>query len=379
MTDLAFLERQLSVKDVIPSALHSLGLLQGQAPISLPDSHHVIVLLIDGLGELQLRDHLSKAPIFLSGSNSCIATEFPSTTPVVLGSLGTGLSPGEHGLVGASFWLPEEEEIFAPLRWGSTPHPLSITPERTLFEFASESGADVATIAPTKHQHSGLTRSVLRGSTYHGADSLNEILSSFGSRQLHLSPKRLTLTYVYWPDLDRIGHIFGSGSDEWIQGLRTVNSLITSLVEKLVSGESLIVTSDHGMITCPHENRLRIEDHPSLQESLLRIGGEPRVRHLYVRNGSHHDVQEAWKSVLGERAHVFTRDQSLTSGLFKVNEASMTDRIGDLVVISRGSHMISSAVDPLSSSLLGQHGSLTPEESLVPLSVFVSESTASAK
>ncbi len=366
----------ISMKDVIPSAIRSLNAGQSDNSLMIPHSLHVVVLLIDGLGELQLRNHAPDAPILHTGSLGFMTTEFPSTTPVVLGSLGTGLTPGRHGLVGASFWLPEDEQMFAPLKWGSIPHPLSIAPEKTLFEMARESGIDVATIAPSKHQQSGLTRSVLRGSSYHGANSPDEILNSFRARQSHLHANQPALTYIYWPDLDRLGHVFGAGSREWIDGLRIVNSLVTELVESLNKGESLVVTSDHGMITCPEESRIGIENHPSLGESLIRVGGEPRVRHVYVRDGSLGEVQATWQSVLDLRARVLTREESIDSGLFHVEESAIAQRIGDLVVIAMGNHMLTSSIDPLSSRLLGQHGADSAEESLVPLRIFDSDGSS---
>ena len=366
-------DRLISIKDVIPSALIALGAQAGHALLPIPDSRHVIVFLIDGLGELQLREHMVHAPVFEQGSQGFIATEFPSTTPVVLGSLGTGLSPGHHGLVGASFWIPEEEQMLAPLKWGSTPHPLSITPDSTLFEIARGEGVNVATIAPSKHRESGLTRSVLRGSEYYGANSPVDILNVSHERSEQIRSTEPALTYIYWPDLDRIGHVHGVGTHEWIAGLNAVNSLVTSLAENLKSGESLVVTSDHGMVTCPAELRIGIEDHPSLSDSLIRIGGEPRVRHIYVREGSQLDAQATWESILGSRAQVLTREEAIQNGLFQVADLSIAERIGDLVVIATGNHTLTSRIDPRSSSLLGQHGATTPEEILVPLRIFQSE------
>lgn len=370
MSQLDIPDRRISIKDVVPTSLVALGVLSGEADLPIPPSRHVIILLIDGLGEYQLQDHMNHAPVFQYGSHGFIATEFPSTTPVVLGSLGTGMGPGEHGLVGASFWVPEEEQMLAPLKWGSTPHPLSIAPDKTLFELAGEAGADVATIAPSKHQQSGLTRSVLRGPAYHGANSPTEILHAFSQRHKSIHPTQPALTYIYWPDLDRLGHIYGVGSPQWVDGLGTVNTLVGALVENLTGGESLVVTSDHGMITCPLESRINIESHPSLSESIIRIGGEPRVRHLYCRPGSQHDAQVTWQAILGDRARVFTREECVEIGLYLFADDSMAERIGDLVVISVGDHMVTSRTDPLSSSLLGQHGALTPQEMFVPLRIF---------
>ncbi len=363
-------DRRISIKDVVPTALVALGVLSGDAVIPIPPSRHVVILLIDGLGEYQLQDHITHAPVFQYGSPGFIATEFPSTTPVVLGSLGTGLGPGEHGLVGASFWVPEDEQMLAPLKWGSTPHPLSIAPDKTLFELAGEAGVDVATIAPSKHQQSGLTRSVLRGPSYLGANSPAEILHAFSQRHESIHPTQPALTYIYWPDLDRLGHVYGVGSPQWVDGLCTVNTLAGALVENLTGGEALVVTSDHGMITCPPESRINIDEFSSLSESIMRIGGEPRVRHVYCHDGAQRDAQVTWQSILGERAHVFTREECIENGLYLFTDGSMAERIGDLVVIAVGDHMVTSRTDPLSSSLLGQHGALTPQEMYVPLRIF---------
>lgn len=370
MYQLAVPDRSISLKDVMPSALHALGIASAEAALPIPQSRHVVIVLIDGLGEFQLREHIEYAPVFQNGSNGFIPTEFPSTTPVALASLGTGLSPGRHGVVGASFWVPEDDQMLKPLKWGSTPHPLSIAPDKTMFERAVESGVDTATIAPTKHRQSGLTRSVLRGAEYLGASSFDEILEVYRLRRTKIAARESALTYIYWPDLDRVGHVSGVGSIEWIDALVEVNRLLTALVESLRTGESLVVTSDHGMVTCPAGSRTAIEEHPDLCESLLRIGGEPRSRHLYFRAGSQLDAQITWRSFLGERVHILTREECIENGLYQVTDHLMAARIGDLVAISAGDHMLTSREDSRTSRLLGQHGALTQEEIYVPLRIF---------
>ena len=369
----SLLERNGSptLKDVLPAALQALGLGGPSSALIIRESRHVVVLLVDGLGELQLQKFIEHAPIFELASGGSIQTEFPSTTPVALGSLGTGLHPGGHGLVGASFWLPEEMQLLAPLKWGSDPHPLSVIPESTLFEYARDQGVSVSTVAPAKHKFSGLTRSVLRGSDYFGADNTAEIVETFRERQAHLRTiQNKGLTYIYWPDLDRLGHIYGVGSDQWLEGLRMVNSLVSLLREELTSSDTLLVTSDHGMVVCPPENRIAIEQHQMLMEGVRLIGGEPRVRHVYVQPGAQSDVVSAWRSVLGTRAMVLTRQESMDGNLFEIDDDAFADRVGDVVVVAADNFTLSSTNDPLSSALLGQHGSLTPDEMIIPLKIF---------
>ena len=106
-----------------------------------------------------------------------IRAAFPTTTPVGLGTFGTGLPPGAHGLVGASFWLPETDEVLTPLHWGAEPTPVAVQPERTVFERSSAAGIRTCAVSPGAYRESGLTRAVLRGGSYEAAESVAERIS----------------------------------------------------------------------------------------------------------------------------------------------------------------------------------------------------------
>ena len=360
-----------SLKDLLPASLMALGVSQEERPLHIRPSRHVIVLLIDGLGELQLRRYPAAAPHLLTGESISFRTEFPSTTPVALGSLGTGLSPGEHGLVAANFWLPDTESMLAPLKWGSEPHPLLVAPETTYFERAAKHGLDVLTIGEEKHRDSGLSRSVLRGSSYAGASTLSEIIEIFENRQRELEKSRNpALTYIYWPDLDRIGHVHGAGSNPWLECLQAVDRSVGQLVESLGDQDTMVVTADHGMLTCSPEHHLAIESNHTLAAGLRRVGGEPRVRHIYVEQGALSQTRSNWHQELADRAIVYTREEVLDLGLYVLRDDEIAERIGDLVVVAQGDYMLTSATDPRTSTLLGQHGGLSPEEMLIPLRQF---------
>ena len=368
-----------SLKDVLPASLAALGANSvNQNELHIPDARHVVVILIDGLGAHQLNRHPLIAPLLSSGDSHSISTEFPSTTPVALGSLGTSLPPGGHGFVSASFWLPDHEEMLAPLRWDSSPNPLSMSPEPTVFEIATSQGIDVVTIADGKHEESGLTRSVMRGSQYLPARTQQEILHTFANRQKKLLNSHApALTYIYWPELDRVGHVHGPESAEWIAELSKVDSFVEGVVTLLGPEDVAVVTSDHGMIRCPAELRIHIESNLLLMQGIVRIGGESRVRHLYTNNSATHDVSETWRNILEGKARVLTRDEVVEEGIYAVTEDEIAGRIGDLVVIMQGGHALSSDADLNSSRLLGQHGSLTREEMIIPFRVFPGGANAS--
>jgi len=353
----------VSLADVGRSAAAALGVSGFVDRLGIGASQHVVVCLIDGLGWQSLNEHPDKAPFLSHMGGGSILAAFPTTTPVGLATLGTGELAGRHGLVGASFELPETHEVLAPLQWGSHPHPTAVQPEPTLFETLARAGIRTTTVSPAAYMNSGLTRAVLRGGDYREAEDaaaraavVRDVLQESGR----------SFTYVYWGPLDRIGHEFGVGSPQWRDGLHVVDSLIAQLAEALVPDSALLVTSDHGMVTCLKEHRIAIEADSRLTQGIRRVAGEPRVRHLYTRPGAARDVAATWSEVLGARADVMSRHELEESGFLGVVDPDLADRIGDVVAIARDHWMLASTVDPTVSGLLGQHGGLTPDEVLIP-------------
>ena len=105
-----------SLADVLPAVARALGARLGTPPsgLELPDAASYVVFLVDGLGARLLERHAHAAP-YLSGllaSSSGPGTAgVPSTTATSLTSLGTGLTPGGHGLVGFTARVPGTNEL----------------------------------------------------------------------------------------------------------------------------------------------------------------------------------------------------------------------------------------------------------------------------
>lgn len=353
--------------DVPASAAASVGVPGFTDSLEVGDAQHAVIILIDGLGWNSLQTHRDLAPCLTSQrhASSEISTVFPSTTPAGLGTLGTGLLPGAHGMVGASFWLPEADDILTPLRWNDGVTPVAVQPEPTVFERAALHGIDVTTVAPEAYSDSGLTRAVLRGSSYEPADTIAARVE-LTHRQVRSSSR--TLTYVYWPDLDRTGHAKGVGSDEWKADLGRADRLVAQICEALPSNAVAIVTADHGMVNCTE--RVSVDDDPVLAAGVVRIAGEPRMRHVYTREGAVSEVVDAWRHRLAGKVDIRTREELIDSGLLGPVEFDIAERIGDFVAISRGTTALSSAFDPRVSALIGQHGAITDDEMRIPAIVM---------
>ena len=124
------------------------------------------------------------------------------------------------------------------------------------------------------------------------------------------------------------------------------------------------------MVDSPPEHRTDVDQHPELRDGLLLFGGEARFRHLYARTGAEADVCAAWTEFLGPAADVMTRDQAIARGWFGDVIPTVYPRLGDVVVAMRGDHSVFSSVDfAYEMTLVGLHGSLTPDEMVIPILV----------
>ncbi len=354
----------LDLSHVLPIAFDA---LVGTANDRIPQSHSVVVLLIDGLGALNLT-HAAQWDIDGSWllNDAAISSTFPSTTPVSLASFGTGLPPGQHGFVGATFLLPELDEFLQPLKWQETPAPEVVQPHETWFEKAAAAGCAVTRIGPAAYAQSGLTRAALRGGVHVGADSLPELVTQIAV-SLRVSPPHLV--YAYYPTLDKLGHVFGVNSQEWRSELQRVLMAIEEIRDSLGSHQTLVVTADHGMLDI--ENRVWIEDVPQLMRDVRFITGEPRMRHVFAQPGNASALHRSWFTSLSDVAQIYTREEFIESGLLGTWNSQFAGRIGDVVAIAReGNSLASRTVDERVSQLVGNHGGTSDVERLIPFAVM---------
>ena len=111
--------------DVLPSVAAALGVPVEGPRWELPPARSAVVVLVDGLGHELLRRRAGHAPWLRSllGTERRVVSGFPSTTAVSMGSFGTGLVPGGHGLVGFEVMVPGEDRLLNELSWEDGPVP----------------------------------------------------------------------------------------------------------------------------------------------------------------------------------------------------------------------------------------------------------------
>jgi hypothetical protein len=366
-----------ALADLVPSVLGVLGVAgeSDRIGLGLEGLRRVAILLIDGMGADLVAARRDVAP-FLGGlPGRTLTAGFPSTTATSLASLGTGVPPGEHGIVGYLIAVPNHQRLLNPLKWrlmGEGPKldllkelvPEQFQPMATAFERATADGITVTQVAPMYQAGSGLTRAALRGgefrASFSSGDLVDGVVSALGDRDR-------SLVYAYHGDLDMTGHVRGPNSEAWALELAQIDLTVRLIAERLPAGAAVIVTADHGMVQV--DSPVDFDRQPELQAGVRALGGEPRARHVYAEPGAADDVAAAWRELLGADFTVTTRAEAVGWGWFGPRVTPrVAPRIGDVVVVANADRaVIRSGGEPLQSRLVGHHGSLTPAEMLVPL------------
>ncbi|TKJ33363.1 nucleotide pyrophosphatase/phosphodiesterase family protein [Blastococcus sp. CCUG 61487] len=366
-----------SLADVLPGVAAALGvpLERDEFPADplglhtvLAGARRVAVLLVDGLGADLVRQHAHLAPTLasLAAPVGDLSAPCPSTTPVSLASLATGMPPGSHGVLGFVTAVPGQEgRTLTHTQWTDDPDPDLWQPRPTVFARAEAAGVPATVVAPYAFARSGLTRAVYRGATYAGTVGAGD-LSAAVLHALSASPR--ALVYAYIADLDLTGHVRGVDSDGWRAQLQLIDRQVEQLVAGLPADAALLITADHGMLDVPAATRLDIDAVPELGDGVALLAGEPRARYVHTVPGAAADVLDRWREVLGERAWVVGRDDAVAGGMFGPVDDGMADRIGDVVALARGTWALTATErEPGPSRLAAYHGSLTATELAIPL------------
>lgn len=374
-------------------------------PLRVPeDVRHVVLLLVDGVGYLKLRRLMAQEDAGLAdllerygvpedggatadGLPPPITSVSPSTTTAATTVIqADGSAPGALGIVGFTQRLPRlgvvaNMLLFQPAydqgghvgdlqRWGVTPEAMRGAP--SIYQLLQAGGVQGHAFAPASINRNPLSRLQFEGAKVHGYVDWVDMLTRLGTH-LDATANAKGFTYAYMPDFDSIMHRDGEDSpsvqrlyEAFVPQLRR---MLDDLTPAARAGTLFLLTADHGHMSTPRDQQHYLTDYPQLHRWLgTREAGEPRHAFLYGAAGAVDDLQAAATDLLGDAFVVLRGADALAAGLYGDPAALHPEadrRVGDVVLLARGNATL--WPDAEQARLLGMHGSLEPEEMLVPL------------
>ncbi len=322
------------------------------------DAEQIVLLVLDGLGWNALDEHREIMPALAAMDGAAITTVAPATTAAALTSITTGLAPAQHGILG--YRMMVGRDVLNVLRWTTAPGARPPDPfdvqRHTAF-----GGREVPVITRAEYRTTGFTQAHLRGGKFVGWQT-TAALVELCARCVEAGER---FVYAYYPGVDTIAHEFGLYDRIYERELAAADELVGKLRDALPRRATLLVTSDHGQVHLEPDSWLELR---ALSTYCEAMAGDGRFRYCYAKKGRARELLAAARDALGERAWVWSRAELLDAGILGTGATgTIPGRIGDVIIAARDAIAITDPALPTETKLRSGHGSLTPDEMLVPL------------
>lgn len=337
----------------------------------------VLLLVLDGLGLNYLRAHPAAACLnaHLLGAMTSV---YPPTTAAAITTFLTGDAPQQHGLTGWHMYFRELGSVLSILpgqaRYGGvglSEAGIDVSALLGHTPFSDRIGVDAYTVSPAYIAKSDFNTAHLGKSKLFSYRNMDEL---FAQLVTILSTEKRKFVYAYWPELDTLGHQAGIWSVAVRNHLLALDRTFQGLLEQLKGTDTLVlVCADHGQIDTTPRDRLRLDDHPELADTLvLPFCGESRSVYCYLRPGCEGAFEDYVKLYLTGKARSYSSADALASQWFGLGEPHprLRQRIGDRVLLMQKNFVLKDwLAQEHHYDLIGVHGGLSSDELYVPLVV----------
>ncbi|MCU7812249.1 MAG: alkaline phosphatase family protein, partial [Candidatus Thiodiazotropha sp. (ex Notomyrtea botanica)] len=290
----------------------------------------------------------------------------------------TGDAPQQHGLTGWFTYFKELGSVLSVLpggsRYGGPGYSACGINAGELLghtAFADRIEVDACILSPANIVGSDFSQAHLGRAKAHSYRNLQEMLTK--AVQILQAPGR-RYTYLYWSELDTIGHRMGIWSEAAHQHLMLLDQAFAALLEQIQGTDTLvIVCADHGQVDTSPAETLDLEKHPDLAEMLiLPLCGEPRAAYCYLRAGCETAFDAYIESELKGIAQSYPSQQLIEENWFGIGEPhpKLSQRIGDRLLLMQSNTIITDwLAQEKRFQMIGVHGGLSDDELNVPLIV----------
>ena len=341
----------------------ALGVPSGEPPTWVPEpargADRVVLLVLDGLGWNQMLAHRNLLPVLSGFHGGPVMSVVPSTTATALTSLTTGLDPASHGLVGWRMLMGDA--VMNVLRWVDDDgvdlrrrHEPGIVQACPPFL-----GMRVPVLSRVELEGTGFTAAHLAGTIPRGW----RLPSSLPHGITSVLEDGHTFVYAYYDGIDRIAHERGFGP-YYDAELAHVDRLVGDILDVLPPDVVLVVTADHGQV---HVGDAIVRLGDPVASLVRRRSGEGRFRWLHAVRGREKALLEAC-GTHADVAWVVSREQVVDEGWMGPRMADEVQRrLGDVALVARAPVSFEDPAEAGGHPLVCRHGSVTPDEMLVPL------------
>lgn len=375
--------------NIINSIKHNFGINDGitlenkKIKKILLNKEKVVFILVDAFGWKFYKSVREDSKFFKEirkrGIEEKITSQFPSTTTVHVTSVITGKDVSTHGFFEWFTYDSKINEVFTPFLFDYEGKE-EILPKDNLFKELKENGVCSTIITPNYINNSYYSRELFKDGKVKGYDSVEEMFDIL--LQGIKKDKGKNFYYIYYPQIDSIGHEYGMSSYkayfEINNFIKALDNFYNNVLDKGVNEGIFILSADHGQMEI--KDRIYLNELiPNIDEYMLKDSkgksivpvGYNRDMFLYIKKEFEIYVYELLKEKFKDKGEIYLVKDLIDKGVFINPSETFLSRMGNIVIIpydgygvwwfEKGKYEI---------SLKGSHGGLTKDEMEIPLLIY---------
>lgn len=375
--------------NIINSIKHNFGINDGitlenkKIKKILLNKEKVVFILVDAFGWKFYKSVREDSKFFKEirkrGIEEKITSQFPSTTTAHVTSVITGKDVSTHGFFEWFTYDSKINEVFTPFLFDYEGKE-EILPKDNLFKELKENGVCSTIITPNYINNSYYSRELFKDGKVKGYDSVEEMFDIL--LQGIKKDKGKNFYYIYYPQIDSIGHEYGMSSYkayfEINNFIKALDNFYNNVLDKGVNEGIFILSADHGQMEI--KDRIYLNELiPNIDEYMLKDSkgksivpvGYNRDMFLYIKKEFETYVYELLKEKFKDKGEIYLVKDLIDKGVFINPSETFLSRMGNIVIIpydgygvwwfEKGKYEI---------SLKGSHGGLTKDEMEIPLLIY---------
>jgi type I phosphodiesterase/nucleotide pyrophosphatase len=351
----------------------------------------VLLVLLDAFGWRFFTRHGDHPLLRRMQAVTELTTMFPSTTAAHITTLHTGAGVGGHGLYEWNVYDPSLDALVTPLLFSfagdnvrdtllrAGADPSAVLPSMpTVYEQLGAAGVASGVFEPAAFAPSTYDSVLARGARMHPIADLATGLAEVGAMLRAGAP---AYAYLYWDELDAVGHVHGPSSREFAAtAVRCLDALEAGLVA-VPEGTVVLLAADHGQVDVDPATTIFVnEAWPELTgllargrgDRVLAPAGSARDLFLHGRPETLDEVVEGLARVVGERATVHRVADIVAAGWFGDVGERLRARLADVCVLpAPGETVWWRERGRFDMGFRGHHGGLSEDEARTQVAALV--------
>jgi len=328
---------------------------------ALKDKHHVVLVLLDGMGTNILYKHLFKDAFLLKHLKDVITSVFPPTTVAATTTVLSGLPPITTGHLGWVQYFPREDAhicVFPNTDFYDNSKTFDINFKEKYLKYPS-------LYEQIKKGSPNVSLSELfpnfREDGYQSfKDQVDRVIDT--TRQ-----KERSFSYVYWTEPDLTEHHYGTDAYETRKVLLDLDQEVERMAFFVSRGTAIVVIADHGLTDVVEVPLVQNQELMSMLRKKPSI--EARATNFYVKHNELKRFKDVFEETYGKHFILLSKAEILDKKLFgEGKKHKMFDHfIGDYMSIATSNQMMGLGGER---PFIAHHAGLTKDEMEVPLIIF---------